>query len=83
MFRWDEAGLALQPVMSDERGLPSLLSAFRRPDRSSSAHVLRPAAVVREACVPALVIQTSEGERVTATLPGAVAPEGCTCEGPG
>lgn len=83
VFRWDEAGLALQPVMSDERGLPSLLSAFRRPDRSSSAHVLRPAAVVREACVPALVIQTSEGERVTATLPGAVAPEGCTCEGPG
>ncbi|HET6585617.1 MAG TPA: hypothetical protein VFG69_19290 [Nannocystaceae bacterium] len=79
IYRWDEASLTLQLVVADESGLPVPLTAFRAPDRSSSAGSLYPAAVVDEGCIPALVLRTATGELVTTTLPGAAAPDGCTC----
>jgi hypothetical protein len=80
VLRWDEATLSLQPVTSDERGLPYPMSAFREPDRSASSGVLQPVAVVQEHCVPAVVLRTADAEFVTMTLPGAT-PPGCTCAG--
>lgn len=79
IYHWDDATLTLQLVVSDESGLPVPLTAFRAPDRSSSAGYLAPVAVVDEGCVPSLVLRTSTGELVTTTLPGAAPPGDCTC----
>lgn len=68
IHRWDEASLALQPVMSDDRGLPVPLASFREPDRTASAGYLDPIAVVSDECTPAIVLRTSRGELVHAPL---------------
>jgi hypothetical protein len=79
VFHWDERTLTLVDVLSDERGLPVPLASFRQSARTSSAGSLWPAAIVDDACIPALVMRTPDGELVTTTLPGATAPPDCVC----
>ena len=80
VYHWDETDLELSVIDVDQAGTPVPLAAFRTTDRSSSAGLLFPAAIVERNCAPAIVLRTSAGELVTHPVSGARAPNNCTCD---